>query len=888
MFKPQSLKQAGLAIKDRLSSLLIVVALLLLTLFSYLGLFQSVNNAIYEATPSIFSNDSSSPMVSMSIERHLWQQKALREQLINEIRSAGANKIIVLEQDPTLLNDLASLSDSITIVPKLQKSTPTQDGQAFSLSESVDLAEYSGVAFPLTLERGKVRFITLQGTLENGTKISSFLISNTDKYQDQDSFRINFDKVSHYISEVTAQQVLAGNITKQIFAGKTVVVGESELANQSLFVTPYNQNGQGISTLQFYALALDAVEKGAELHLANTVLTLFFVLLTLSSVLFFVQKLSLYSNVFVLSSIIVAGVVGTTLLSHVTSTVWPITEFAFAALASYWIYFHSLQNDMANEVTQLSRLIKKELSTSKEQISFNEVENPWIEISAFVQQYLQLDKTIFLEKIPGDHRVKEIQALNCSLDDIQEMRRDYQRTPYSTAIKENRPVEINRSYFNNIDSDEKEFIAPLIFAGEVLGFWAMTYKPKENWNKQKFLLNVESFAEQIAVQLYRRNIHQLGKNKPDSTTRKMIKAFFPNRTDNALRYNVHHSLKRLALYQNIFNTMQSSAIIYDLFGRVVEANHSMEQLSTRSSLNIFNLNALELLHNITGIEKNDIRARLRQVILLQQETHFTTTSQLDEHTYMISVSPVIADNSKSINIADNDHIFSVIGVLVEFIDVGVIHHMMTTERTVTSQYFSEQQALLEQLSTTLEQTKDISAASSLVEQIQSRHLSTASALKEMANHSASTVLPVNLYNSYLTALANSQKVLESKRLKVNASFPEVTPIIMSNPDDLVKMIQLMLSVLTDDAQVNSSIEISCHYKQIKGKKAIYFSIANTGFGVPKEHIEELGQSEYINEHKTDALTLKNLMSNVEQWNATARVHTKLGKGIRFSYMFSGV
>jgi len=255
---------------------------------------------------------------------------------------------------------------------------------------------------------------------------------------------------------------------------------------------------------------------------------------------------------------------------------------------------------------------------------------------------------------------------------------------------------------------------------------------------------------------------------------------------------------------------------------------------------------------------------------------------------MISVSPVIADNNKSISIADNDHIFSVIGVLVEFIDVGVIHHMMTTERTVTSQYFDEQQALLEKLSTTLKDNNDIAAASSIVEHLQTRHYSTASALKGMANHAASTILPVNLYNSYLTALANSQKALESKRLKVTTSFPEITPIIMSNPDDLVKMIQLMFSVLAEDAQVNSNIEISCHYKQIKGQKAVYFSITNTGFGVPKEHIEELGQSEYINEHKTHALTLKNLMNNVEQWNATARVHTKLGKGIRFSYMFSGV
>ena len=56
--------------------------------------------------------------------------------------------------------------------------------------------------------------------------------------------------------------------------------------------------------------------------------------------------------------------------------------------------------------------------------SFIDQASPWDPIIQLISQQLDLEKSIFLARKEDDHRVVEIRAMNCNLDDIQEMRRD--------------------------------------------------------------------------------------------------------------------------------------------------------------------------------------------------------------------------------------------------------------------------------------------------------------------------------------------------------------------------------------------------------------------------------------------------------------------------------
>ena len=77
-----------------------------------------------------------------------------------------------------------------------------------------------------------------------------------------------------------------------------------------------------------------------------------------------------------------------------------------------------------------ARLSKKVLPPS-----FFQTQDPWDKLHSFINQQLNLRRSIFLTKVPSDHRVEAIHALNCSIEDIKEMRRDFQRVLHSVCAR---------------------------------------------------------------------------------------------------------------------------------------------------------------------------------------------------------------------------------------------------------------------------------------------------------------------------------------------------------------------------------------------------------------------------------------------------------------------
>lgn len=133
---------------------------------------------------------------------------------------------------------------------------------------------------------------------------------------------------------------------------------------------------------------------------------------------------------------------------------------------------------------------------------FLEHPEPWDGIIQLVNQQLNLDKSIFLTRLEGDHRVSEVRALNCQLSDIVEMRRDYERVPYSDAIKASGTIKITRVFFKDLAENEQQYIAPLMYAGDIRGFWALTVIPQKHFDEQAFIKNVNLFAHQIGELLF--------------------------------------------------------------------------------------------------------------------------------------------------------------------------------------------------------------------------------------------------------------------------------------------------------------------------------------------------------------------------------------------------
>jgi|GEM_PF-2932372 len=874
---------------------ILIVSFFLIAIISALGLFQVINHFFYDIFSNHFSKAPPSAVVTVVVDAKSWESESDITSMIIKINKFSPKEILIFKEHPDQFIDIEKLSSNIKIVAIANKRATSSQLIGLELTEEFNQISNIGAAIPPALDAGIIRMSSLEFTTQKGANVKSFLHHYTTKNFSSNYFPINFDKVTPFRIEVTSAQILRNKAIKQLFNNKIVIVGPRTFSKQGMLTIPPRHTGIGL--LQFHAISLEAVLNGAELGSFSMLSKLTLIVLFLILIFFVMQKLAVYSSLFVMNFIIIGGVIVLTIVSHAIETILPIGEFIISSILSYWIYFNTLQNQMVVETSKLSATIKNELRSTTQTQNFNETEKPWLEVTSLVQQYLPLNKTIFLEKVPKKHRVKEIQALNCSLSDIKEMSRDYEREPYSSAIRQNTLIEMNRPYFDNKVDGELEFIVPLLFAEKVLGFWVMTVKPCIDWDRSLFIQNVDRFTEQISYLLYNRQVFQK-KNYNPTFLQRCSNLLAPKGRDNGLKYHVYSSLKKLSSYQNIFNTMHSSAIIYDLFGQVIEANDKMELIAERYNLNIFNLNTLDLLHKITHKDRDEIRKKLSNIILNLQASNFITSSELDNHTYMVSVTPVIENRNNSDELLDVNAPFSVIGLLVEFVDVASMQEVMAVERKINSLYLNDVynalssiqlcQMKLEELNHNPEVKQVLLTMQQQLSNVVKSTNDTHQIFNNMAMPNVKGILPVDLFNIYIALKKSLRTDLSAKNINIYFNAPKITSMVYANQYELISMLSLILTILIEDAQLYSIIKITGKQKLVAGKKIYYISINNNGFGIHKETLINLNRLNNKKDITGDVMKLRQVIDSKNHWHTKPRVFSKLGKGIRFSLTLSGV
>ncbi|PIP80575.1 MAG: hypothetical protein COW84_04480, partial [Gammaproteobacteria bacterium CG22_combo_CG10-13_8_21_14_all_40_8] len=219
----------------------------------------------------------------------------------------------------------------------------------------------------------------------------------------------------------------------------------------------------------------------------------------------------------------------------------------------------------------------------------------WTQIANMVSQTLSLNRTIFLEKIEDDHRVREVKAIDCSLADVHEMRRDYFRAPYTTAMELGGILRLQKEYLTNASEPEIQYLAPLVFAGEVQGFWAFTVN-QNNWaNEKKMLYAVSQFMAQISEMLFHRSQwlnHQATATNPIT---KVLNMQFDEPAYSAIHRTIQFMNQRLSVMESVLNGMKTSAVLYDVFGRVVQVNEPMVEILSAVNIATQTMTASELM-----------------------------------------------------------------------------------------------------------------------------------------------------------------------------------------------------------------------------------------------------------------------------------------------------
>jgi CHASE2 domain-containing sensor protein len=263
----------------------------------------------------------------------------------------------------------------------------------------------------------------------------------------------------------------------------------------------------------------------------------------------------------------------------------------------------------------------------------------WTQVVTMVTETLSLNRLIFLEREGEDHRVKEVASYNCSLSDIDERRRDYLRFPYQDALKSTGPMKVtgDRLYLRRKEDDEEQYLVPLTFAENVLGFWSFGIDPENARSIPNFNALIRNYARIIGELLYHRK-EILGEQDLFGGMVRYLSKGRENDAYDAVKQTLELLKHQFDNLYNAFNSLTTRTIVYDLFGKPTEINTLMAELLESENINPHETSLTSLLEHLTSRPIDEIRPTLRNVIVDRSTPSYKIT--LSGSPYILTIKPL--------------------------------------------------------------------------------------------------------------------------------------------------------------------------------------------------------------------------------------------------------
>ena len=696
------------------------------------------------------------------------------------------------------------------------------------------------------------------------------------------NFFINFLGGADRMPTVDSERVLEGGLVETLVRDKVVLIGvKTPLMQQMLSplgLMPY---------ASYQAYALNTLINNNEIQIAPVWLVIG--LVTLLVLVLFVAVLNIPDR---FQLIMISGVILLILFLGYSSlfifNYWVMPGYLLITILSILmalLFLRNRQNQQALQQMALNSAARIESHWLSENYSSSQVQ--WNHIANMVTQTLSLERTIFLERVPDDHRLREIKALNCSIDDISEMRRDYQRTPYTTAIEHGGALKLERSYIEGVADDEDHYLMPLTFAGNIQGFWAFTIKANAELDKSKLIDAVEQFALQIAELLY--HWSEWGKNKQleSSPLVKLLKMQFEENSYESINHSINFLTHRLSTMERVMDGLETLAILYDLFGRVVHVNKSMTNMLTEINLMPYSMTAVDLIVNLSGCSMIEARNYLSYLILEQGSINIPVKNDGVKTGYMMVISALKSDVDE--NDIDNEmQPFELTGILCELIDMSQIRELYAQKENIVQHMSGWLRNDLSSISMACDLAQDKRLGDA-------KHVELMQLIKKKTNDLANNFEQVNYivqqdliskvtgyypvdYIGSLHASIKEVQKMNKKKTKIQPLIPYCSPLVMASPKELRQVFSAIVGVLISDAVDESEVKI----KILCNKDKVSFEFKNEGFGIPQEQLEHYLTTKDIS-LSNEFQRLQVAAQHIENWDGNFTAVSEIGVGMNFQF-----
>jgi len=702
------------------------------------------------------------------------------------------------------------------------------------------------------------------------------------------TFLINFNGKFNGLPNIDLTDVLGGRLIPELVKDKVVIIGFKSSSMIPSLHTPLSLKGILLSAAEFHGYAIDTLISKRIIKKTSALVRLAILFSMVIIYLSIAQLFRLRLSLILSYSLIIFGlylVICYLLFSYLFFWI-PIVEILILHMASSTALFMRKAIDEEEGLRRM--LLDTALKVERRFFpkDFYTSEDHWAQLITFVSQTLELKRAIFLEKVEGDHRVREIKGLNCSFEDIYERRRDYEREPYKTAILENRPVEIDkRPFFTNLGKDEREYLVPLVFVNRVLGFWAFTINLQTINDLSAFLSMVRDHAVQISELLYFREQRMMRLRREGWLKRffrfEAARLFYRELSDNLSVIET-----RLVLLERILNIMNTATILYDLFGRVIYMNKQVSDIMTPIGIRPFDMTALDLAVKLTNIEPHRIRTSLQRVILDREEVSMTVSIPSDiNKMYMLYIKPVVyeGDEMPAIGV----YPFMVMGVVFDLVDVSYLRSLEAFKRDVFRDIDYRLRNHIESinLAASILAEESMSAAQKEIalQILRERVNTTDDFLKEMKDYLLKDIFvsdlehyPVDIKGALLSALEKVSDMAARRGIKINHDLPALAGMVYASPRFREVVIEIMKVVL-HDALDNSTINVGLK----ETEEFFELSISNSGIGLPQEILDKYLLSETGETSSAELKAIRAVIKQVRRWSGNITVKSDVGVGMTF-------
>ncbi len=700
----------------------------------------------------------------------------------------------------------------------------------------------------------------------------------------EETYWVNFTGGLASLPRLTLAEALQGNIVAELVKGRSLVIGLKGGNQQTGLNIPGGSGHELASPNEFHAFALNTLLTGKAIRPLSSWSKP--VVLGLFTLLLFLLHQPVPQRHTVSLSLALGGLYGVAAwVALAYFRVWlPLVEMLALHVGTLILVYRGKEQAAGLRLERMLTETSARLGDRMLPASFTESEEHWSYCLTMVEQMLSLNRFIFLERLAGDHRVREISALHCDISDIDERRRDYERTPYTTALQQQAPIEVDNYLKTSADIDERQFLAPLVFEGEVLGFWAFGIRTDKLLQARAFLTRATLLGEQISRLLYQRHI--LRERQLDAKIN--LGRYLTDRQSAALstlRNAISLLEKRIATVEYTFRDMTTAAIVYDFFGRVVMVNTQMNSLLQNAGLSPYKLTAVDLITALTGKERDAVRNYIQFTVFEGQHMTFQTSvgKGHDRRDCLLSFR-AIGGEAKA---TTGDEPFNSSGLLVELANISEINRMQAVKNQLAERlnhFLKQDIAALTSASARLKDPRVAAPQRDLaLATIDNKIESAANAITKTLDFLADDNFiqtrdryPVDALRILTEVVEDAHKTAAKRHINIAAALPASASFVLAAQNEIKIVFQNILAYLIDDSIEEGRISLA----MTETDQRAHITFANTGMGMPQAQMDAFlfGQGDVSSKAFRG---LRDSVDHVKTWGGRVAVASHVGEGVRF-------